>query len=355
MEFFRLLLLPVAFIYELITRLRNKLFDWKLLPSTSYNLPVISVGNLSAGGTGKTPHVEYLIRLLISDNRIATLSRGYGRKTKGFRIAGSDDSAGTIGDEPAQFHNKFPEIIVSTAELRRQGISALIKTYPDLDVILMDDAFQHRYVKPGLSILLTDYHKLYTKDYPLPFGTLREARSGAKRSDLIVVTKTPNVLSPFDRQMITDYINPKFHQKIFFSFVKYGTIRSVWNSDEIIEPGSKFTVIILVAGIANPYPLEYELRNMCSDLILMRYNDHHKYTFSDFEEIKENYSDIYTRNKLLVTTEKDAMRMLDPDVKEMASQLPFFYVPMEIDFHGDDKQNFDQIIIDYVRTNKGKR
>ncbi len=339
----------------MITRLRNRLFDWKILPSSSYKVPVISVGNLSAGGTGKTPHIEYLIRLLQSDNKIATLSRGYGRKTKGFRIAGEIDSAGTIGDEPAQFHNKFHEVIVSADEQRRRGIKTLLQSHPDLDVILMDDAFQHRYVKPGLSILLTDYHKLFTKDYPLPYGTLREARSGYKRADLIVVTKTPNVLSPFDRKLINEKIKPQQHQKLFFSYVKYRTIKSLWDSGDVIEPGTKYTVVLLVAGIANPYPLEYELRDICSDLMVMRYNDHHKYTRTDFEQIKRNYSDIYTRNKLLVTTEKDAMRMIDPDVKEMAKELPFFYVPMEVDFHNGDKVDFDNTIIDYVRANKRKR
>lgn len=355
MEFLRLFLLPFSLIFELITRLRNKLFDWKILPGVSFQFPLISVGNLSAGGTGKTPHVEYLIGLLISGNALATLSRGYGRKTKGFRIANHNDNAGTIGDEPEQFHNKFPGIVVCTDEKRKHGILSLLSVKPDLDVIIMDDAFQHRYVKPGLSILLTDYHRLYTKDYLLPFGTLRESRSGARRADLIVITKTPNVLSPFDRQSITASIKPRKHQKIYFSFVKYGKLRSVWNSEETIEAGTKFTVIILVAGIANPYPLEYELRNICSDLIVLRYGDHHKYTSGDFEQIKGNYNDIYTRNKLLVTTEKDAMRMLDPDVKEMAAQLPFFYVPIEIDFHNGDKQDFDKTILDYVKANKGKR
>jgi tetraacyldisaccharide 4'-kinase len=355
MEFLRLFLLPFAIIYEIVTRLRNWLFDWKILSSRTFPLPVISVGNLSAGGTGKTPHTEYLIRLLSNDYQIATLSRGYGRKTRGFRIANENDNAGTIGDEPSQFYNKFPEITVSTDEKRRRGITSLLNLKPELDLIIMDDAFQHRYVKPGLSILLTDYHKLYSKDYPLPLGTLREARSGARRADLIVVTKTPNVLSPFDRELIVDSLKPKSHQQIFFSFVKYGEIRSVWNPEEVIDTATKFSVIILVAGIANPYPLEFELRNRCSDLIVLRYKDHHKYTSVDFEQISRNYSDIYTRNKLLVTTEKDAMRMLDPEVKEMASQLPFFYVPMEVDFHHSDKEKFDNTVINYVRTNKRKR
>ncbi|HLO90045.1 MAG: tetraacyldisaccharide 4'-kinase [Chloroflexota bacterium] len=355
MEFLRLLLLPLAIFYELITRLRNILFNFKILPSSSYKLPVISVGNLSAGGTGKTPHVEYLIRLLTPSYRIATLSRGYGRKTSGFRLAGNNDHSGTIGDEPAQFHKKFPEILVVADESRRHGIKSLLQSHPETDLIILDDAFQHRYVKPGLSVLLTDYHKLFTNDYLLPFGTLREARKGSQRANVIVVTKTPVVLSPFERNRIIESIKPSPFQKILFSFIKYGEIQSLWNDSEIIDKSAKYSVIMLIAGIANPYPLEYELRSRCSDLIIMRFKDHHKYSSNDLRVIKENYSDIYTRNKLLVTTEKDAMRMLDPEVKEQASQLPFYYIPMEIDFHEKDKQIFDETIIKYVKENKRER
>jgi tetraacyldisaccharide 4'-kinase len=355
MEFLRLLLLPLAIIYGLIVSLRNKLFDFKILPSSSYPFTVISVGNLSAGGTGKTPHVEYIIRLLSHKASIATLSRGYGRKTHGFRLADQSDHAGTIGDEPAQFHKKFPEIIVAADEKRSRGISKILELKPETDVIILDDAFQHRYVKPGLSILLTDYHKQFTEDYLLPYGTLRESIKGAGRANVIVVTKTPNILSPYERRHMIETINPKPYQKVLFSYVKYGELKPLWDNLPLPESGKHFSVILLVAGIANPYPLEYELRNWCSDLIIIRFKDHHKYTSDDFVQIKENYADIYTRNKLLITTEKDAMRMLDPDIREAASELPIYYIPMEIDFHSDDKQIFDETILNYVRENKRER
>lgn len=355
MEFLKLFLLPFALIYELITRLRNGLFDLGVLPSASFKIPVISIGNLSAGGTGKTPHVEYIIRLLQSDYKLATLSRGYGRKTSGFRIAGKDDHSGTIGDEPAQFHSKFPEIDVATDENRKRGIQNLLTEKPDTDVIILDDAYQHRYVKPGISILLTDYHKLYSNDYLLPLGTLRESRKGSVRANIIVVTKTPVVLSPFERQSITKGMKPSPFQKVLFSYVKYGEIRSLWNPLEVIDPSTRYSSILLVAGIANPYPLEYELRSRCNDLIILRYRDHHKYSSEDLKLIKENYSDIYSRNKLLITTEKDAMRMLDPEVREQASLLPFYYIPMEVEFHQKDKQVFDETIKKYVRENKRER
>lgn len=355
MEILRLFLLPFALIYEVITRIRNKLFDWKLVRSTAYNVPIISVGNLSSGGTGKTPHVEYIIRLLSNENKVATLSRGYGRLTKGFRIADDNDRASSIGDEPMQFYNKFKNVSVVVDADRNNGISNILHQKPDTDVILLDDAFQHRYVKPGLSILLSDYHKLFSGDYLLPYGTLREARSGSKRADLIVITKTPGVLSPFDKKRIVESINPRPNQKLLYSYIKYGAIKSLWYPEAVIEPDVKFSVIMLVAGIANPYPLEFELKNKCNDLITLRYEDHHKYTPEDFERIKQNFTDIYSRNKLLITTEKDAMRMLDPKVKALASKLPFYYIPIDIDFHNGDKEPFDEIIINYVRENKRKR
>ncbi len=355
MEFLKLFLLPFSLVYEGITRLRNLLFDLKILPSASFKIPVISVGNLSAGGTGKTPHVEYIIRLLSSAESVATLSRGYGRTTKGFRLADNEDNSGTIGDEPSQFYNKFQNIKVATDENRRNGIKQLLEIAPETDVIILDDAYQHRYVTPGLSILLTDYHKPFTTDYMLPFGTLREVKKGAKRANIIVVTKTPTVLSPFERQRLTSAISPSPFQKVLFSYVKYGEMKSLWRPEDKFDTSSKYSVILMVAGIANPYLLEFELRNKCSDLIIIRFSDHHKYTSSDIELIKENYSDIYTRNKLLVTTEKDAMRLLHPEIKEQASQLPFHYLPMEIDFHNGDKQIFDETIKKYVRENKRER
>lgn len=355
MEFLKLFLLPLAIVYEWITRARNKLFDLKLLPSVSYNLPVISVGNLSAGGTGKTPHVEYIIRLLSGTFNLTTLSRGYGRETKGFRIAKEGDNSSTIGDEPMQFFTKFPQINVVLDADRRNGIKNIISQLPRTDAIVLDDAFQHRYVKPGLSILLTDFHKLFTNDYILPLGTLRESRKASKRANIIIVTKTPSVLSPYERERILNSIKPSPYQKVLFSYIKYGKMQSLWKDSEQEEPRDRYSVIMLVAGIANPYPLEHELRKICNDLITLRFNDHHKYTRRDFESIKRNFNDIYTRNKLLITTEKDAMRMLNPEVKDLAAELPIYYMPMEIDFHNGDKKIFDETLNEYVRKNKRER
>jgi len=351
-EFFRIFLLPFALVYGLITGLRNLLFDLHILPSERFGLPVISVGNLSAGGTGKTPHVEYLIRLLSDTYQVTTLSRGYGRKTRGFRLAGATDSADTLGDEPMQYFTKFKNISVCVDENRRHGIKNLQCLKHPVKVVLLDDAFQHRYVKAGISVLLTDYHHLYSQDYLLPVGRLRESKSGRRRADIIIVTKTPNVLSPIVKRNILAELKPYPHQKVYFSFIRYSELTALWGKPCQVKSGKKFNTILLFAGIANIYPLQDYLRNECNELVIMQFDDHHKYTEEDLHRIKQNFADIYSRNKLLVTTEKDAMRLLTPGLKELAKQLPVHYLPMEIDFHKEDKEAFDEQILSYVKRIK---
>lgn len=348
MEFLRILLLPFALLYGLITCIRNLLFNWKILPSQSFSLPVISVGNLSAGGTGKTPHVEYLIRLLSPIMQVSTLSRGYGRKTSGFISATASDHSQTIGDEPMQYFLKFKNIRVFVDNQRRRGIQTILRNEPETGVILLDDAFQHRYVKPGLSILLTDYHKLYSNDYLIPAGTLREPIRGASRADIIVVTKTPNVLSPIDRRRIISELKPKAHQQIYFSFIRYDKINSLWDQDCSFIPEKRYNHIVLFVGIANPYPIQDQLKKYCYDLTTLLYPDHHQYTNSDLDKIKGIFDELYSRNKLLITTEKDAMRIINPNLMDKALQMPIHYMPIEIDFHGDDKEAFNEQIKKYV-------
>lgn len=355
MEFLRILLLPMAIIYGLIVGLRNLLFDWKILPSEKFSLPVISVGNLSAGGTGKTPHVEYLIRLLSGSYKVSSLSRGYGRRTSGFIAAAEKDNATSIGDEPMQYLKKFDSLGVFVDENRRRGIKNILKKSPETRVILLDDAFQHRYVKPGLSILLTDYHKLYYNDYLLPSGTLREPILGAGRADIIIVTKTPTVLSPIVRRKIVTDLKPKSHQKVYFSFIRYNKIQSLWKSDCSFIPEKKYSHILLFAGIANPYPLQDQLQKYCNELTTIQFSDHHQYTLADLEWIDKKFNDLYSRNKLLVTTEKDAMRLINPEIMEKAVQLPVHYLPIEVDFHNGDKSDFDEQILKYVNKNQRER
>lgn len=335
--------------------IRNLLFDLKILPSREFNLPVISVGNLSAGGTGKTPLVEYLIRLLSPEFKLSTLSRGYNRKTKGFREATTDDNSSSIGDEPIQYFRKFKNIGVFVDEKRRHGIEEIIKLRQENQVILLDDAFQHRYVKPGLSVLLTDYHNLYTRDYLLPAGKLRESIRGASRADIIMVTKTPSVLSPILKRQLIEEIKPKPHQKIYFSFIKYGELISLWEEETMDITEIHFGNILLFAGIANTYPIEDQLRKRCLELNVLKFPDHYNYTATDLYKINQNFTDLYSPNKLLVTTEKDAMRLLQPELVEIAKKMPVYFLPIETEIHKEDKQQFDQQILNYVRENQRKR
>lgn len=351
MNLLRLILYPFSLLYGTITWVRNKCFDKNILRSTSFELPVISVGNLTLGGTGKSPHIEYLIRLLSDKYKVATLSRGYKRKTMGFILADDSSTAKDIGDEPFQFKSKFDNIQVAVDEKRVNGIEKLQDINPDLDVVLLDDAFQHRYVKPGLSILLTDFHNLYNQDYLVPSGSLREFRSGAHRADIIVVTKCARVLSPLTRTRINDELKPQHHQKLYFSYIEHGVFKAIPGIKFTPDTEKKYATILLFAGIANSYPLEYYLKNICIELEIVKFPDHYHYNKKDIIRIVEAFDRILTRNKVIVTTEKDAMRLLHPEFIELLKHYPVCYVPIEIKFHKEDKIKFENQINDYVKEN----
>lgn len=353
-KFIQFILLPFSLLYAFATAVRNKLFDWNILKQRGFEIPIISVGNLSAGGTGKTPQVEYLINLLINDYKVAILSRGYKRTTKGFMIASGETSASEIGDEPFQIYRKFPDITVAVDEKRVHGINKLINLDDKPNVILLDDAFQHRYVKPGLSILLTDYHNLYTKDFPLPSGRLRECRKDARRADIIIVTKSSKILSPIVRKDIEGKIKPKNHQELFFSYIKYGNFISL--TGEVLKAKKIFfSSILLVTGIANTYPLEEYLGKFCNDIEIMKFPDHHSYTEKDVLKIIETFENIVRKNKIIVTTEKDAMRLIHPDIINHLISLPVYYIPIESELHKQNKVKFNNLILNYVRKNSGNR
>ena len=347
----RFLLFPISLIYGIIIFLRNLLFDIKILPSKSFDIPVISVGNISVGGTGKTPHVEYLIKLLKKNNHLAVLSRGYRRNTKGYITATDFSSVKEIGDEPRQYKQKFDGIEVAVCECRKTGIKNLLKLFQDLSVILLDDAFQHRWVKPGLSILLTDYHYLYSDDYLLPVGNLREFRNSSKRANIIVISKTPSILSPILRRSLLKKIKLLPKQNIYFSFVKYGEMKLLPNI--ICEnPPKKHYCILLITGIANPDPLEEYIARECVELEKIKFPDHHKYSVKDMMKIRETFHNIASVNKIIVTTEKDAMRLESPDLLIVIQGLPIYYIPIETEFHKKDKTDFDKKILDYVKKNQ---
>jgi len=347
----QLLLFPLAILYGFVTCIRNLLYNSGILKSCKSTIPSICVGNLSYGGTGKTPHVEYLIRLLQSSYKITTLSRGYGRKTSGFITADIQSSSIEIGDEPRQYKQKFNDLTITVCESRCKGAKQIAEKHSSTDVIILDDAFQHRPFKAGLSIVLTDYYKMYTHDYLLPSGTLRETRAGANRADIIIVTKTPRVFSPITRKTLLEELKPKPQQKVYFSYITYGekvVLTGTLSKTDI----TKTYAILVFAGIANMYPLIEHVRRMCTELEIIKFADHHQYNEKDVNQIKETFNNIVSRNKIIITSEKDAMRFDKPELVEIIKDLPVFYIPIEIDFHKEDKESFNNQIQAYVRKNK---
>lgn len=350
MKFYQVLLFPLSLLYGIIMLFRNWLFTCGCLPSRKFETPIIAIGNLSFGGTGKTPHIEYLIRLLRERFLLATLSRGYGRSSKGFVFVSKRSAYKYVGDEPLQFAKKFEDIKVAVDENRVNGIEILQNKFPKLDVILLDDAFQHRYVIPGLSILLTDFHQLYTDNFVLPSGTLREFSCGAKRADIIIVTKTPKVFSPITRRRIMEELKPRINQKIFFSYIQYGEPVIVTPNSTSVSPYSS-SMILLFTGIGNDYPIREHLRRHCRELEVMKFPDHHPYSIDDLKKIKNQFDVLATQKKVIFTTEKDIMRIKTPELSNFINRLPLFYLPITIEFHGNDKNQFDQTILDYVEKN----
>jgi tetraacyldisaccharide 4'-kinase len=349
MELLRLLLIPLGALYGIAMWIRNKLYDWGILSSISFPVPVISVGNLAAGGTGKTPTIEYLVRLLGDQYKIAIISRGYKRKTSGFLLAGTDNTYEEIGDEPLQYVNKFPGVLVAVDEKRRNGIRQILADYPATQVILLDDAFQHRKVKAGLSILLTDYHRLYSNDHMLPAGFLREPAAGAKRADAIVVTKTPRIFSPIIRRQIIEDLKPLASQPVFFSYVCNETLVPLFDSEPLSISNTFVKSVFLLTGIVNTAPVEEYFRTRCSELILVSYPDHHEYTMDEMKELKQRFTDLHTKAKVIITTEKDAMRLADPEVAWLFKEIPFYYLPVAFEFHKEDKSAFNNLINEYVK------
>lgn len=325
---FRYLLFPFSLIYGAAVWLRNRLYDRQILSSASFNFPVICIGNLATGGTGKTPMTEYLVRLLQPRYKTATLSRGYKRKTTGFAIADADTTALEIGDEPMQFHLKFPELTVAVGEERLVAIPQLLHERPDTQVIILDDAFQHRQVQAGLNILLTDFANLFTRDLMLPTGDLRDVRSSYRRADIIIVTKCKNNLTDEERKAIMTEINPVKDQQVYFTRLRYGNSYHLFSKEEIdITPDCD---ILLICGIANPEPLKKHITENVESYEMLRYPDHHIFDSNDLKEIKSQFAKIEKAKKLVLTTEKDAVRLhkFEQELKD----FPIYVIPVEHEF-----------------------
>lgn len=338
----RKILYPLSVLYGEVAKIRNKMYDKGIFESTMFDVPVIVVGNLSVGGTGKTPQIEYLIRLLKEKYKIAVLSRGYKRKSKGFVLADASSNALKIGDEPFQYYQKFNNIIVAVDTDRVNGIHQLLNLKNPPEVILLDDAFQHRKVNAGFNILLTPYNDLYIDDEVLPSGNLRERIEGAERAQVIVVTKCPSELEESKQYELASKLNPTLYQTVFFSTIEYDSV--VKNkSSEIKITELKNYMVLLITGIANPKPMLNYLTTQNINFEHLKFPDHYNFKPKDIENIEIKFKKIDSVNKILLTTEKDFMRLVELD------NVYFLGIKTKIIDHQSD---FDKKVVNYVEINK---
>ncbi len=342
----RFLLLPFSLLYGLGVSINNLLYRWEVLKPFRFSLPIISVGNLTVGGSGKTPHTEYLIRLLSPHITVATMSRGYGRKTKGFLIARENHSAYEIGDEPLQYLRKFDNIFVCVAENRGMGVPKLISKQPEIQTILLDDAFQHRSIEPGLNLLLTEYARPYYRDFLMPSGRLREWPSGAQRADAIIVSKCPEQIDRASMEDIERRLKPQPQQEVFFSYYKYLDPYNAFNPSQKVKL-EDFDSIFLVSAIANTdYLIEYLERQDC-EVYDLSFEDHHSFTNYEISNMAKRFSEQPGQKKLMLTTEKDAMRLELHKGYFLEMDIQVFALPIEVQFH-DYKSEFDEYVQNYL-------
>ena len=350
-------LYPLSLIYGLLTGIRNFLFNTGILPSVEFHLPVICVGNITVGGTGKTPHTEYLAGLLSKNFKVAILSRGYKRKTRNFRIATPSSLVNEIGDEPMQIFRKFPDVLVSVDRSRVHGVKRILEVKPETDVIILDDAFQHRRITPGFSILLSDFERPIVKDHMMPYGSLREHKENMRRADIILITKSPENISPIQRRLIVKEVDKAPYQNLYFTSFRYNSLLPVFenykqegNLSDLLQ--SSDCGIVLITGIANPLPLKEYIEKTVGKVIHLSFPDHYNFKEKDIRNIISAYEDLKSKTKSLITTEKDAVRLREFTNIAEPVKSAFFYIPIEIHFLNNDKNEFDKLIVDYVRKNK---
>ena len=361
LSYLKYFLFPFSVLYASILSLRNLMFDWGYLKSTSFDLPIISVGNISVGGTGKTPHTEYLIKILQDKYKLASLSRGYKRQSKGFVLANEHSNSLDLGDEPMQMKRKFPSLSVAVDADRVNGVQNLLSSAngDQLNCILLDDAYQHRYIKPGLSILLIDYNRPISGDFVMPMGRLRERAAGKKRADIIIVSKCPTELSDSEAQKLRNDITLLSHQKLYFTSLDYAPLESVFPSDEnqisLKDCDKESFGILLVTGIANPTPLRNYLQEFSSEFDEIRFPDHYAFNEKDLNLIETHFNDLKTKNKVIITTEKDAIRFLDMPIRSEILQKNMAYIPLQIKFMHQTESQFSQQIHGFVEGFKKNR
>lgn len=348
-------LLPLSWLYGAGVGIRNWMFNMDILKSEEYPIPIINVGNITVGGTGKTPHVEYLIRLLAGQYQIAVLSRGYKRKTRGYLLATEQTTMKEIGDEPWQIKQKFPEVHVAVCANRREGIRRLLtdEKTKATQVILLDDAYQHRYVKPGLNILLTSYQRLITQDALLPAGRLREPVSARNRANMVIVTKCPPDLNPIELRVVKESMKLRPFQQLFFSCFEYGKLKGIFNGKEReLRSLEAEEHVLLLTGIASPQQMMADLKRFTRHIVPLSFPDHHYFSEEDCQHIDEALRKVSTP-RLIITTEKDAARLrIAKGLSEMAKQA-LYELPIEVSFMKGEGKTFNDNITDYVRNNKG--
>lgn len=342
---------PFSALWSLFMYIRRNFYDKGR--RINYNKPTICVGNLCMGGSGKTPHIGYLVDLLQKNNiKTAILSRGYKRKTKGFRFVDALSSSQDVGDEPLLLYKKYEPISVAVCKNRIEGLNKIFEQQPETDIVLLDDAYQYMPLRPGLSILLTDYYHSYMQDFVVPSGGLREGQSAAKDADIIIVTKSPATVPALEEAMILDKIKPLPHQEVYFSHIEFGKLIPITQKAETMSLDN-VNSIVAVCGIANPYPfLDYVNKNFSEKQTLI-FPDHHRFTNRDIQKIQAYCNRSMRKNCAIVTTEKDAMRLLDSEFKNQVEQLPIFYIPIEVKFNYKYKEKFEKRIYHYVNENTG--
>lgn len=354
----KIILYPISLIYGLVVYLRNALYDSNVFKSTEFEIPVISIGNITVGGTGKTPHTEYLVTLLKKHVNVATLSRGYKRKSKGFVLVQETSDVQNVGDEPLQMKQKFPEVTVAVDEKRVHGIEKLLsdeQTTPD--VILLDDAFQHRQVTPGINILLIDYNRPIDQDHLLPLGRLRERSYQRRRANVIIYTKCPDEVTPITRRIIMKNVNLRPYQSLYFTTMEYGTPVPVFPeaAAEVPDFAKEKVNSLMLVGIANPDQFRNYLASVSNLKDELVFSDHHNFTNADFKKIEQLYESQQSAAAFVFTTEKDAIRLRTNATLNDALKAHLFYIPITIKFLDHEGKSFDKKIVGYVKDNRSNR
>ena len=341
----RYLLFPLSFIYGSITSMRNLLFDYGIFKAKIHPIPIICIGNLSVGGTGKTPHTQYLLDLLKNNYKVAVLSRGYGRKTSNLQLVEITSNALEVGDEPLQLKQNNPECLVLVEKNRNKGVQHILNHFPKTDVILLDDGYQHRWIKAGFNILITPFSSPYYNDYLMPFGKLRESKKGVTRANAVIFSKTPENTNPTLKKGMLERLHLFSNQKAYFSAIEYHKFKCISNNTELEENNSNS--ITLVSGIANANPLIKYLKEKGYSINHLKYADHHNYTRNDIDTDLAKYNAEKSTIKLILTTEKDATKLKQflPHFKD----VNFYYIPIEVKIEQSEK--FKKQILDYVAKN----